>query len=244
MRKRLRIIAAIAAPALVTALLAACTGISSGGPSQGGAQTKKVATTGQPDYFGCNSNDAYLCASGPGQTNAAGLCGPGDNGYSWCQSSAAAVNPNPRIDAQPPGGGVPVDPPYEDGYTDPGKDCVVNLSPAGSGISFKDYNHLHVQTKVSLLCAVPPHILTMTVRLEFKNAAGNWIDEGPISVLNHPAPNLIAPMVPKHFHIEAACYSGEWRTEIYWQGLKRDGQPFPDPGEPADLSSAPVEVSC
>lgn len=187
---------------------------------------------------GCKVNPA----PGTNGSNAAPQTTDTCGGYSWCTTQAA---PNPVIDAQPPGGGVPVDPPYEDDYTSPGKDCIVNLSPTSAlGISFVDNSHHQVQAKVSLICAVPPQVLSMTVKLQFKNAMGNWIDEAPLQVIHHPVPDPLLPMVPRHMNPQAACYTGLWRIDVYWQGLKHNGSPFPDPGDPADMVTAPQQVNC
>ena len=226
--------------ALTITLVAAC-GSSTRGHHASGPTSASTDDCG--GYSWCSNQPT---TGSNGSNNSQSAPSPDCGGYSWCTTPAPGYDAKPIVSPTTlkSHGGVPIDPPYEDGYTDPGKDCLVNLAPAASGISFTDSSFFHVQGKLTLICAVPPAVLTLTMRLQYKNAAGNWIDEAPIDVINHPSANGILPMVPKHLNPQAACYPGAWRVEVYWQGLKRDGQPFPDPGQPSDLTSLPQRVTC
>ncbi len=105
-------------------------------------------------------------------------------------------------------------------------------------------NTLIVEGEFILKCVKSPTLILITARLEYKNSAGNWIDESPLLVVHQAPP----PGLSKHYFLEAACYPGWWRMEVHWSGVKNDGKtPFPNPADgdtPANNATTPVRIGC
>lgn len=108
--------------------------------------------------------------------------------------------------------------------------------------------------RFSVKCNVSPRLMLIAARLQVLNSAGNWVDAADIYVYNAPTPGhpVPAPGVTQYHprdssQLKAECFTGTWRLEGHWAGVKGNGQPFPNPNDgdtPADWSSAPVKLVC
>jgi hypothetical protein len=106
----------------------------------------------------------------------------------------------------------------------------------------------------SVVCNARPKLMTILARLQVLNSAGNWVDETGMYVYNAPSAGQPLPDagVPQHHpvhdsQLRARCFTGTWRIEGHWAGVKGNGRPFPNPADgdtPADWSSAPVHFVC
>jgi hypothetical protein len=187
-------------------------------------------------------------ASRPGGAatpNAKISCPPGDDNYSWCANnpqnqpspeskpeskpkpSAVVVTtqarPMPSADAQEPGNfPIPVFP----------TECDLYLRHAPTGITMWDT--LHLRGSVQLVCRVMPTAISVTLRLEYFYH-GVWIDETAPEVDSFPPTLNSDGGFRRDYSIEATCYTGRWRLEVTWTGIKSDGHtgmPNPADGDP------------
>lgn len=154
--------------------------------------------------------------------------------------------PTPVTDMAPrPGDNIPVNPQYDHNYSDPGAECLLNLNPPGTGLSYTDTSRTRIQVKMSLICAVVPKILVFSLRMLYKDPkTGKLIDRGPTIVINHPAPALIQQMVPIDQDPQAPCYRGVWVVVAFWSGLDYVGAPFPATGGGIVTPPIPQYVTC
>lgn len=103
----------------------------------------------------------------------------------------------------------------------------------------------------TIRCKILPTVMLVTAKLQTKNSAGNWVDEGQIFVYNYPNPqHPLFIDTPRGFEWFAHCPKGTndvWRLDGHWSGLKGNGLPFPNEAEgdtPADWHSDEVTVHC
>lgn len=103
----------------------------------------------------------------------------------------------------------------------------------------------------TIRCKILPTIMLVTAKVQFKNSAGNWVDQGQLFVYNYPDPHRpLFINTPRGFEWFESCLKGtndEWRLAGHWSGLKGDGTPFPNVAEgdtPADWASDTVTIRC
>lgn len=164
--------------------------------------------------------------SGPASAPANPPCLPGDNGYSWCSSVPNNQQPTKPIVSA-------------DANTINHPECQLDYyTPTLIG------GGLIVQGVFAIRCTKSPTVILVTARLQYRNTAGNWVDETNLYVTTTPP----LPGVPQGHQLQAACYPGAWRLEGHWNGIKSDGKtPFPNPADgdtPNDWVSQTVRFSC
>ena len=148
-------------------------------------------------------------------------------GFTWdsCGPSAPPTKPVSSVDAAPRG--IPA---CELTYD------VPRLVPDG------------VRGFFTIKCQILPVFMLVTSKLQIKNSAGNWVDEGEFQVYNYP--DHLRPLyvgVPRGFEWFTKCVPGEWRLDGHWNGIKADGTAFPDPATndtPNDWNSNEVTIKC
>ena len=157
MNKFTRALSAVSLTGVLVAALADCSASSKSSGSSNARQT------GHPDYFGCNSNDAYLCSS---SAPAAGNGVIPDN------------PPAPTNTDEPP-------PPPGDNYSTGGEDCKFYVFPGNTGIS-KSQDGKTLYGGVQVHCQPLPRTFLIVVTLYYLPLHSNSWQSIATSPPNNP----------------------------------------------------------